>query len=380
MSRKVQLTASEIINRRNELASLDKEQLNKISRDVLRQYCSGCLDYNSKDKKADLVDKIYNWCESVRLERVAALQAVKDNLTDEIGKVDTNFIQELVTTLNPVEAAKQLRIRMLARQYEKSTIVKTVQPEAIKFVNSLIDITDDYKQAFEIALRKENKADNKDVNDDYRNETVPGYSEDRTIINFNEVLEWATTQLIEKKNWKLVTLALTLTSGRRPVEIHCTGEFVETVEPNHKLPNYSITQSWLSFTGQAKEKADMTTKEAKGTYTIPLLVDAKLWLEGYQYLVRNGKTGIEKKKLNGSYSGEVGDSVKIRLVKFGITKWYGCRDFYAASYRYAQSQLESQNDIKALKIGQEIVLSEILGHGEKDITSQQSYGKYSIIF
>lgn len=53
--------------------------------------------------------------------------------------------------------------------------------------------------------------------------------------------------------------------------------------------------------------------------------------------------------------------------------------FYAASYRYAHSQLEAQDDI-ALKLGQKILFSEILRHSEKDITSQQSYGKLSIIF
>lgn len=380
MARKVSLTESEILSRRYELALLDKEQLNKLSRDRLRELCSGCLDYKSNAKKNELVEKIWVWTEPVRLEKLAAITLIKQELSESNAALSPEEIKSIVKNLSPKEAAKVVRSRLLRELYTQSTITKTYTPRIIKYVNSLEDVPEDYKNIFEISLKRENKEDNKAVNDEYKLSTVPKYSSDRRLVNFSWVIDWANEQLISRRNWKLVTLALTLTSGRRPVEIHCTGSFEVTETPNGRIPDYPIIKGWVKFTGQAKEKENMTTKEAKGTYTIPLLVESGLWIESYNWLVEQGKTGITKDKLNKNYSKEISKTVSQYLAPHNILKWYDCRDFYAGCFRTMHSTLIGQGSKPHLKMGEEVVLSELLGHGAKDISTQHSYGKMAVIY
>ncbi len=380
MPRKHTLTVEEIIKRREELASLDLEQLRKLSRDGLRERCAGCLDITSKDKKEDLVQKIWAWTEPIRLEKLAAVEAIKKELNKSHASISEDDIKEIVQKVNPKAAAQVLKDRMDLQLYSPTTIVKTFTPRIIKLVNSMENLDDDYKKAFAIALRYENKEDTKKINTTYKQETVISYANERRIINFDWAIDWALEQLIQRRNWKLVTLALTLTSGRRPVEIHCTGQFEITDQPNPYIPNYPIIKGWLSFSGQAKEKEDMKYKEAVGTYVIPTLVDSELWMEGYKWLVEKEKIGISKDKLNKTYAGEVSPVVKVELSKNGLNKWYDCRDFYGAAFRSCHAQMEAQNSIEHKRISSDAVISRLMGHSPKDIATQQSYAKLAIEF
>ena len=163
MARKTALTESEIIARRHELSLLDKEQLNKLSRDRLRELCSGCLDYKSNDKKEVLLNKITEWTEPIRVEKLAAFTLIKNELKESNASINPEQIKHIVTNVSPKAAAQVVRSRLLNQMYSDSTITKTYTPRIIKFVNSLSDISEEYKKAFEISLKYENKEDNKTV-------------------------------------------------------------------------------------------------------------------------------------------------------------------------------------------------------------------------
>jgi hypothetical protein len=406
-------THEEIEAMKDKLSSETPDTLNKLGRDELRRYAAYFGDVKSNDKKQLLIDKILAATTEVRLQKQKAVLELQTKVYEVINATDTISSEwlESVTKLMDAKAAativnQKLRaIDPLTRNmvYSSSTIVKTQLPDIKKLISSLKD--EEYSKNFSQQLSTLTRDLLKDVNSTYKNETLASYASDKTIVDFNEVIKWCETQLVTLKSWKLVTLALTLTSGRRPIEIHSLGKFqaiehqpvniVSTETRGNKKVvveryfDYEIIKGWLSFEGQAKEKKDMKYKESVGVYNIPLLVNTSLWLAGYNYLVSEGKTGfnddgtpiVDAKKLNGTYAKYISDVIKLANLtsKLGISKWYDCRDFYAASFKDYHSKLQQSNDeYRTMDVSK--LVARLLGHNPDDVTTQLSYNKIVVKF
>lgn len=87
--------------------------------------------------------------------------------------------------------------------------------------------------------------------------------------------------------WRLVSVALALATGRRQAELHCTAEFEQRGE-------YEL---W--FTGQAKTKE--TGKHKADGYTIPTLIPAHLCVKALEWLKAKGKRVDTPKQVNKLY-------------------------------------------------------------------------------
>jgi hypothetical protein len=376
MARKISLTPVQIEAKRNELSKLNKEQLNKMSRDRLREACSGCLDTKNTDKKEVLVNKILEWTEPLRLEQLAAFKIVAEQLgesslnMDEVGRV--------IQIASPEVAANLIQEMMLLRKYTVTTRVKTYQPRLVKHVKA--NQTPEYAAEFAKVLYSLNREENIQIKREYEKE-LDVKAIDKEIIYYKEVIDWATKTLVEKNNWKHVSIALSITSGRRMIEIHNCGEFTIGEKPAF-LPNFEHVKGWLSFEGQAKEKG----KTPVGRYDIPCLVDVDLWLSAYQYLVDNQKTGkdengvpiISREKVNKNYSVELSKTIKMTVYTKGIIMYKHARDFYAAVMRGDLSLAISKQDMKAIRLTEDILLQKVLGHGL--VKEQHSYTKIGIVF
>ena len=389
MSRTTALSLEEINQKREALALLSKEQLEKMSRDGLREACAGILKVSPKDLKATLIEKILEFTEPLRLEKIAAYQLLKEEISTY--SLNDSEIEQIVKNTSPEIAARLIQDIML-NSYTVKSRVKTVLPKIIKFVAGLQD--EKYTEEFSKLIRSFNSEDSKTIRREYTQQ-VAEFNKNQMIVDFDTVINWAEKQLVDRRDWKSVSAALSITSGRRMVEIHSTGSFEVTTKPND-LPEFPHARGYLDFSGQAKERQNMTTKESKESYIIPILVDPILWITAYNWLCGEGKCGITPTEVNKNISANITRKDSIGLKKLfnpnKITKtvkrrvngvstevevevgdYKTCRDFYAAVFR---------KDFRTIEVNysEAVMLCRLLGHGESDLSTQHSYAKLSIQF
>lgn len=211
-----------------------------------------------------------------------------------------------------------------------------------------------FKRRYHNALSSEVKA----VNSQYKSSVAQRLKE-QIEVDGKGLLEWAKQQLTVLESWQNVSIALILTTGRRMSEIHATGEF-EIVDSQN-----------LMFTGQLKTKG----RGDIGSYTIPCLVDSELILEGLNYLkkcekrVANWDKDTVSAVVNHGYSMPLSRAVK-PLNELGLKNYKSGRDIYA---EIAWLTRPHPNQAKASYYAQ------ILGHGEHDVTTAQSYEKIGTV-
>lgn len=110
----------------------------------------------------------------------------------------------------------------------------------------------------------------------------------------------ATLDQLESSDWKQVSCALALATGRRMVEIHCTASF------------RVIDEHTVGFKGYAKGKSREIDGVAIEDYefTIPVLVPAQLVIDGLAWLSEHGKRVEDKPQVNRKYSRYLSETVK----------------------------------------------------------------------
>jgi hypothetical protein len=148
---------------------------------------------------------------------------------------------------------------------------------------------DMYKDEVKTRSRQENRV-----------EITPQYFIEKAKL----VLECLTTDDRKEVNWKDVSCALALCSGRRMIEVHMTGKF-------EYIDDYTLT-----FSGQAKGKGrkenGILLKNA--TFNIPTLIPSYLIIDGIDYLNELGKRPDEKTNhpqvVNSRYSRYLSERIK----------------------------------------------------------------------
>lgn len=180
---------------------------------------------------------------------------------------------------------------------------------------------------------------------------------EKETISFKPLHDFAVAALqnldkFKPADWKRVSIALAIASGRRLAEIHQESTKFDYVDQWH-----------VNFAGQLKVKGDAAEYfEQNPSYKIPVLVDASLVIKAHQWLKDNDKVVENPKAVNRRYSGDISDAVKILKARLGIQHEFftykGLREIYAQVCNDVFNSGDSDNTL---------YLAQILGHGRGEL-------------
>lgn len=179
-------------------------------------------------------------------------------------------------------------------------------------------------------------------------------------ISFAPLHAYATAVLekidtLKSSDWKRVSVALAIVTGRRMAELHHVDTRFEYVDQSH-----------VKFTGQMKIKGSAADYfEKLPSYEIPVLADAELVTKGHEWLKGNGKVVDSAKAVNRRYSGDLSDYLKLLKSKWGIDhelfKYKALRAIYAQVCNHIFNGGNPDNIL---------YLAQILGHGRDSLVDR----------
>ena len=179
----------------------------------------------------------------------------------------------------------------------------------------------------------------------------------KEIISFQPLHEFAInvfTRLDKLKapDWKKVSIALAITTGRRMAEIHLDSTLFEYID------------EWLvDFTGQLKVKGDASEYfQLHRSYTIPVLVDAPHVIKAHQWLKDNGKVVATAIAANKRYSGDLSAAMRILRSSMDIQHEFFTYKGLRTIYAQVSNQLFNHDDPDNT-----LYLAQILGHGRAEL-------------
>lgn len=182
----------------------------------------------------------------------------------------------------------------------------------------------------------------------------------KTQISFAPLHAYAKSVLekidtLKSSDWKRVSVALAIVTGRRMAEIHHTDTRFEYVDCSR-----------VEFTGQMKIKGSASDYfEKLPSYEIPVLIDAELVIKGHEWLKNNGKVVDSAKAVNRRYSGDLSDYLKLLKSKWGIEhelfKYKALRAIYAQICNHIFNGGNPDNIL---------YLAQILGHGRDSLVDR----------
>lgn len=191
------------------------------------------------------------------------------------------------------------------------------------------------------------------------------YNQQSSLIKINtEALIALGTSLIHENSYMKVSLGIAILTGRREAEVLKTGIFTP-----HKNRKFEVL-----FEGQLKTKG-----EEREAYPIPTLIDAKTIINAMGRLreLTANKRGekdfqyLTNDQLNKVVSKDLGLYVK---QIFGELLGEGCK---VHSLRKAYSAI-CLSKFKPVGMADNLYLSKILGHGEGDTTTANTYHLYYV--
>jgi integrase len=178
----------------------------------------------------------------------------------------------------------------------------------------------------------------------------------KAVISFKPLHEFALRWLgnldkLKPRDWRQISIALAIATGRRMAEIHCSAKF-EYVDETH-----------LMFTGQLKVKGLAAEYFASNpSYKIPVLVPARLAIAGHQWLIDNGKISPTPQRASNRLAPELRKAMLLLKKTLGIEHdfftYKGLRSIYALVCNQVFNGSDPDNTL---------YLAEILGHGRADL-------------
>lgn len=179
----------------------------------------------------------------------------------------------------------------------------------------------------------------------------------KETISFKPLHDFAVASLknldkFKPADWKRVSIALAIATGRRSAEIHQEHTKFEYVDQWH-----------VNFAGQLKVKGDAEEYFDKNpSYKIPVLVDAQLVVKAHQWLKDNGKLVDSPKAVNRRYSADLSDAMKnlknSLKIQHELFSYKGLRTIYAQVCNDVFNRADSDNTL---------YLAQILGHGRGEL-------------
>lgn len=286
-------------------------------------------------------------------ERIGSILKTSGDLSVMRGRVNELVLQEIA-----IETSCYMPT---TRKSNKSEIKAQLQARLQEVVNSVS--YEDYKlmvgifcSSFDAALRLEGIA----IGEEYR-QSVASRNKALTPVKGMALLRKAEQVLKEllqglSVRWQDVSIAIALVTGRRMVEVHSTGRF-EVLDGQA-----------LMFVGQAKARYDTTAKERP--FEIPCLLPTDLVNAGINYL---SAMRLDRPE-------EVNLKVSKPLQRQLKTSWDSIAGT-TVTYKdlrviYAAIAAETRRPKSMSQTG---YLATILGHGENDVSTANSYQKFEIV-
>jgi Telomere resolvase len=180
---------------------------------------------------------------------------------------------------------------------------------------------------------------------------------EKEVISFKPIYEFAVAVLNNLDNykapdWKKVSIALAIVSGRRMAEIHLSSSSFEYVDAKT-----------CDFTGQLKVKGDAEEYFTKNpSYPIPVLVDARLVVAAHDWLKKNNKVVDNTTVAANRYTKDLSEAMKILKNRFGIKHDFFTYKGLRAIYAQVCSQAFNGNDPDNT-----LYLAQVLGHGRGEL-------------
>ena len=181
--------------------------------------------------------------------------------------------------------------------------------------------------------------------------------EEKESVSFKPIYEFAVAVLngldkLKAPDWKKVSIALAIATGRRMAEIHLTSSSFEYINPTS-----------CNFTGQLKVKGDAEEYfEKNPSYPIPTLIDAKLVCSAHEWLKKNSKTVEDTRVAANRYTKDLSDAMKVLKNRFHIEHDFFTYKGLRTIYAQVCSQVFNGNDPDNT-----LYLARILGHGRGEL-------------
>lgn len=321
------------------LASVTREDLSKLTVRELRELSKGVIQGYSKYKKHELIkellvkgvelrgitdnlspieaakqvgltsEKLGNYCGSLFIRFKQTVESNIDSVTGQVSPKAFGHLSglalDLIQYLDSIEGQQSDGgIATTTKLRYKSEILKSLR-EAVKeqkgslYYNALDSSLTFLKSCLDTAMADASKAKK-----NFYTQNLSVREDDKTTIKIEPLLEFAEYYLsnletLKKTNWKHVSIAIAIATGRRMAEIH---------NPNTV---FTVDGDGLQFEGQLKARglAD-EYYEKNPSYLIPSLVAPELVVAGHQWLIDQGKTEEVTKKANNRFSRYLSETVK----------------------------------------------------------------------
>jgi hypothetical protein len=414
----------------NQLADMSELEIRTMTQTNRRKWASG-LKIDSNLKSSELAEAIITKTSELRAERAAA-KARKD----ELERLELERQIELLRLQDTPEATKQRKEqRALNHPGSISARVESIF-ERLKSIATTTDSWDEAKNAIdEIVLQQARQEDthytdtsrksNRSEISKQLDKLLEGFKDNRLysdleifvarfktrfaacFVGESKAISFREKQAVYKKNsdltpvkgkalvekaleiltrarnkessvrWEEVSLALTLVTGRRSIEIHRTAEF-------------KVDGDKLLFKGQAKARHNEEIQ--KTFFEIPCLVAPELAVDGLQFIKDSGRY-FDEIPLDDTRA--VNHKVAKQLER-QIANWESIADINWSESTLANSKGKKQThlipknfrDIYATictdnfrpnNQTNDVYMGKILGHNEGDQVTAQSYQKFSVV-
>ena len=396
----VSAVIEQLNQRREEIAKYDEKMLNMLSVTALRKLASGIVPGTSKMKKPELVEALIACTKAERAivaiipdiplsaieKNIEATEFLCENVNEDLAQWTTKFFYEFrkVVETNYVNGewnddihrhinAFAYRVVLFLNQRDGNSdngglALTTKLRYRTHICNLLIELTENerdllhYKQLKScldslITQIKFQISDLTAQKKGLQERRLAERKQEKEVISFRPLHEFALTVLgnldkLRADEWRKVSVALAIVTGRRLAEIHLVSTKFEYVD-----------KRTCNFTGQLKTKGCAEDYfKMNPSYPIPVLVDAKLVCDAHQWLRNNFKVVADSKVAANRYTKDLSEAMKILKKRFGIEHEFFTYKGLRSIYAQVCNQVFNDNDSDNI-----LYLAEILGHGRGEL-------------
>lgn len=400
------LTVQEQVEKREQIAKKSEQDLKDMTVTGLKRLASGVISGSSKMKKAELITALI---EITKPERVVTelipdtpLEAIKANKKKTDKYIDYGNEQLSIWTEN---FYKDFRKIVQAKWKSDGTWDNSIHTDipglafrVMRFLdtrdgkekdgglafttklryrtlicNQLTELVESEKEAVYYKqlssclemLKRQIQIQIGDLTEEKKGlqeRQLAKRKKEKETISFKPLHDFATRTLskvdeLSYRQWKHVSIALAIATGRRLAEIHQENTQFEYIDKYH-----------VNFTGQLKVKGDAEKYFAKHpSYEIPVLIDAELVCKAHQWLKDNKKVVDDSKAVNRRYSGDISQAMKGLKTNLDINHklftYKGLRTIYAQVSNKLFNNNDSDNTL---------YLAQILGHGRGELLTGEN--------
>ncbi|MGF1674874.1 MAG: protelomerase family protein [Rivularia sp. (in: cyanobacteria)] len=395
------LNAEEQVKRREKLAKYSEQDLKDMTAVGLKRLANGIIPGYAKMKKTQLINELQIICkpekviaelipntplESIELNRQVTKEFQK-NVSENLGEWTEQFYKQFRSLVqsgfnkdgiwndsihSDIAAYAYRVIRFLDEREGHQNDGKLAFTTKLRYrtfiCNLLISFVESekdtvysnqLKSCLEILLRqiKIQINDLTQQKKGLQERQLAKRKKAKETISFKPLHDFAVKVLssldsLNPSQWKRVSIALAIATGRRLAEIHQEKTNFEYVDKQH-----------VNFTGQLKVKGDAEEYFIKNpSYQIPVLVNAELVVKGHQWLKDNKKVVDDSRAVNRRYSGDISQAMKGLKISLNINHdfftYKGLRTIYAQTCNQIFNNNNTDNAL---------YLAEILGHGRGEL-------------